>query len=453
MIDVPFARAARLAVDAPHRAHVVVERDLSVGPIAQRQIERKRDGAAKRIVRDDGVRPIGPVVRAPAVDKRRHAAHLLGRPHQPPRTLRDRLDESGQSARRPGEIQQARALHRQRPVILREPLGQPQLAGHVRAIEIERLERFRTDALDVPAMKELVRDSVEQPAAAVADRRPGRDDRAVAMLHAVAARVRQILGQERVITRFVFRELAVHRALLADDLFDILHEAVELGVGARVMHGESEFGRIHRELADRHRTEFRGAVHQVLKIRRRELERRRSGVQLRGHFPLRTGRLHERQRHRPIVQPMGPHDRRRHVDVRVRRVDGQIRPVDGVPVHFVLHGDAAAMAAAHIPPVRIGPRRLQLAAVPREGVHVVHVLREIVQRVAAGRRAAHPELERHRCKIRERRFHLHPAMLWLGKGQRVVNRRRGMEGNALRRDEDHDEKEALDHRGIPNCQL
>ena len=67
---------------------------------------------------------------------------------------------------RRGEIDEPRALQRQRAVVLGEPFGEPQLAGHVRAIEIERLEPLRPDALDVPAVKELVRDGVEQIARA-----------------------------------------------------------------------------------------------------------------------------------------------------------------------------------------------------------------------------------------------------------------------------------------------
>ena len=56
-----------------------------------------------------------------------------------------------------------RAEHRQQGTVLPFPesLGQPELAGHVRAIERERLERGRPDALDVPAVEELVRDGVE----------------------------------------------------------------------------------------------------------------------------------------------------------------------------------------------------------------------------------------------------------------------------------------------------
>ena len=88
----------------------------------------------------------------------------------------------------------------QRAVVLREPLGQPQLAGHVRVFEVERLERLRTDPLDVPAVEELVGDGAEHRAhrLRVLERGRRRHDGAVAMLHAVAAAPGHVVAQERV---------------------------------------------------------------------------------------------------------------------------------------------------------------------------------------------------------------------------------------------------------------
>ena len=79
---------------------------------------------------------------------------------------------------------------RQRAVVLGETFRQPQLAGHVRPLEIERLERARPDALDVPPVEELVRDAGQQRSAPGSQRRGGRQNRAVAVLHAVARRRR-----------------------------------------------------------------------------------------------------------------------------------------------------------------------------------------------------------------------------------------------------------------------
>ena len=102
-------------------------------------------------------------------------------------------------------------------------------------------------------------------------------------------------------------------------------------------------------------------------VRRRELERRwrAPDVQLRRDLPARAGRLLERDGDRPLVEAVRPHDGRRHVDVRVRRVDAEVRAVHAVAVHLVLHRHAAAVTA-HVPPVRIRPRRRQLASVGAE---------------------------------------------------------------------------------------
>ena len=46
--------------------------------------------------------------------------------------------------------QDPRALEEERRVVAREAFGEPQLARHVRALEVERLEAARADPLDVP---------------------------------------------------------------------------------------------------------------------------------------------------------------------------------------------------------------------------------------------------------------------------------------------------------------
>src|SRR5262249_59870056 len=63
-IDIAFARAAWLPMSAPHRAHEIVAPDAIVRTAAQRQVERERNGAAKWVVRNVGVGPVGAIVRA-----------------------------------------------------------------------------------------------------------------------------------------------------------------------------------------------------------------------------------------------------------------------------------------------------------------------------------------------------------------------------------------------------
>ena len=57
----------------------------------------------------------------------------------------DRLDQPGEGARGRGDVGQLRALQHERPVILDEAFGQPELAGQIGAIEIERLQPFRAE--------------------------------------------------------------------------------------------------------------------------------------------------------------------------------------------------------------------------------------------------------------------------------------------------------------------
>ena len=79
-------------------------------------------------------------------------------------------------------------------------------------------------------------------------------------------------------------------------------------------------------------------------------------------------------------------------------------------------------------------------AVGREGVDVVHIFGEIVQRVASGRRAAHAQLERPVADVGKRRLDLHPAVLRLGEGERVSHRRGGVKRHG-RGDEKHGDEE------------
>ncbi len=136
------------------------------------------------------------------------------------------VDRVAHVPRERAESRQAGALQRERTVVAGEPLGEPQLARHVRLFQVERLERLRPDSLDVPGVEELVRDGVEQLEAAGLNRRWRGEHRAVAMLHAVAVRPRQVVGDERVGVALERRVLAEHVARLPDDRLDVADQAV-----------------------------------------------------------------------------------------------------------------------------------------------------------------------------------------------------------------------------------
>ena len=119
------------------------------------------------------------------------------------------------------------------------------------------------------------------PAGGALDRDRGRDDGAVAMLHAVAAAPRHVVAEERVRAGLEVRELAEDRAFLVDDLLDARAVLVDVGVGRVVMHCRPDsqllaVGIADLERPDRLRAQLRRAVHQVLEVRRGERPASRS---------------------------------------------------------------------------------------------------------------------------------------------------------------------------------
>ena len=265
-----------------------------------------------------------------------------------------------------------------------EAFGEPQLSRGVGALEIERLQPHRPDPLGIPAVEELVRHGIGDVAPPVVGQRDGRgDDGAVAVLHPVAVGVRQTVDEKRVMARFVFRIAPVDGAFLPDNPLGIVRERVELVVGPGMMQRQPERPPIDRKHAHPDRAELRGTVHQVFEVGGGEFQRLRAGMQLRGHAPGLARRLRERHDDRSILEPPRPHDCRRHVDVCVRLVDREVRAIQPIAVHLVCDGNGAAVLR-HIPAVRVGPRRGELATAGKRP-DVVHIFREVVQRVVRTR--------------------------------------------------------------------
>jgi hypothetical protein len=69
-----------------------------------------------------------------------------------------------------------------------------------------------------------------------------------------------------------------------------------------------------------------------------------------------------------------------------------------------------------------------------------------VERVAARRRAAHPQLERADAQVAERHLDLHPAMLRRRKREPVVNR--GLRLDWRRGEQKQDEQKAPHQSGV-----
>ncbi len=139
-------------------------------------------------------------------------------------------------------VDEAGAAHDQVAVVLREALRHPQLAGHVGFFEVERLQGLRSDPLDVPGMKELVRDGVQhvQHHARPSERGGRRDDGAVAVLHAVPAAPGDIVAKKRVRTGLELGELTEHRCVLLHDLLGTRHVLVDLGIASVVVERDAD---------------------------------------------------------------------------------------------------------------------------------------------------------------------------------------------------------------------
>ncbi len=109
------------------------------------------------------------------------------------------------------------------------------------------------------------------------------------MLHAVAVGPRQVVRQKRIRIAFVRRILAEDMPGFPNDLLHVEGECVELRVCPRMMDDEPENRRrgdfVYRKRPQTERAHLCRAVHQVLKVRRRERERIRSRHQLRRDAP------------------------------------------------------------------------------------------------------------------------------------------------------------------------
>ena len=251
-----------------------------------------------------------------------------------------------------------------------------------------------------------------------------RQHRAVAVLHAVAAGPRQVVGEERVGAAVEARQLAEDRDRLADDLLDVPGEGLGVDPAAVVVQGDAQGLRalalLHREAVQREGPHFGGAVHQVVQVGGGEDQRVVGGEELRRHLPGLARRRHELDAGGARLQPLGPHQRRRHVQVAVGGIDGQVGAVDAIAEDAVADHHRAVVAG-HVPLVQAGPHRGERLALAVGDPDVEDVLGKFVQGVAARRRAAHPHLQRAGRDVGERGVHLHPAVFGLRERNAVAD--------------------------------
>ena len=109
------------------------------------------------------------------------------------------------------------------------------------------------------------------------------------------------------------------------------------------------------------------------------------------------------------------------IQVRVRRVDREMRSVEVIAEHLVADAHRAAMRR-HIPLRRIRTLDAERPAGAVVDLHVVHIPRKFVDGVAPGRCARHHHLERARRHVGKRHLDLHPMMLRFGKTDVIRDR-------------------------------
>ena len=316
--------------------------------------------------------PVGRIDRARRVHERGQAAHLRREADTAPGRGVDRVDQAADRSQGVVAGRQAGPGHEQRAVVLGEAFGDPQLGRHVGVVEVERLERSRPDALDVPGVEELVRHRAEQRPLGLGEARPARSGpcccdapcrrrsrpgrrwrgRCSARARRPAARRRRRAPRARS-SRRRRRSGRLRRRCRRGGA----RRGSSLGVAGRAAASlTADLERPHRLRPELHR-----AVEQVGEVRRGEDERVVGRVELRGHRPGDVGRRHERQPGGPRLERLRPHQRRRHVEVRLGGVDARVGAVDAIAEQAIAEADGAAVAR-DAPDVQVRPRRRQRPA-------------------------------------------------------------------------------------------
>ncbi len=348
------------------------------------------------------------------------AAHVHHVEHLPAGRGEHGADGPAHAAREAIDIGQARAFQRERPVVVGEAFGEPQFAGHVGALEIEGFERLRADALDVPGVEKLVRHGADHLRRAGFQIARAADHGGVAMLHAVAAGVGHVVQQEGVVAVIVFGKRA------EDAFFLGHHHLAQAGEGGRllvrpaVVQGHAKLRIAHLPFGQVMIAEFHRAIHHAVHggrgpgavgVRR----------QLRGDLPAAVRRQFEAQGHRRLFEAVRPHHGSRQIQVRMGGVDAVVGAVGAVAEHGVLH-HYGSLVPRNVPLVGRRLRDRQFPALAVRGTKMVDVFGELVQRVPAGRRAAHQHFQHRLAHAGKGGAHLRLMVSGVGKFQFVPHR-------------------------------
>ena len=244
------------------------------------------------------------------------------------------------------------------------------------------------------------------------------------MLHAVTGNPRQIICDEGVRTTVEIRGFAKHGNRLFHHLFHhlgvIIHLLLRAGVVYRQAYGTGTAVRRYLPLPQCEIAHFDGTVHEVVEVGCRKGHRIVRREQLRGHAPLRAVRQLEGHANLPVAETPRPHESGRHIQMGMSLIHlriGSICPIGKKRIR----DPNRTIVNRHVPLVRIRPGDLQGKPVPVLGSNRVHVLGEVVERVAPRGGTAHSQLERHRRQIGKRNTDLRLVVHDVGKGYLVDN--------------------------------
>ena len=210
----------------PNGAHIVVECEVKL--TSQPQIEGQGRCPAIRIITCKNIVFVSWVVKNARVGINSEPAHLCLGVFCSAWRIQHAVHKPRQGAGVLLRRVKARTHQQQFAVILGKTLGKPKLTAHVGVRKVKRLEGFRPDALDVPAVEIFMRKGAEQTHL-VSFHLVNRlyDAGRVAMLHAIAGNGGVNVIQKGVLAEVVSWQFTVHRFFLKHHFRYHLAEVVD----------------------------------------------------------------------------------------------------------------------------------------------------------------------------------------------------------------------------------
>ena len=149
-----------------------------------------------------------------------------------------RVDSPGDCFRIVLDLRLPGTVNCQWAIIRSKSLHEPQVERHIRLLKVERLQPMRTNTLCIPGMNELMRQRTKLSKIRAQQRLGAGKDRRIAMLHAIAGDIRQVVCNECVHAIIKFRQLTEYFYLFSNNLFRFLEKFVYVLLISVVMDSE-----------------------------------------------------------------------------------------------------------------------------------------------------------------------------------------------------------------------